>query len=598
MAEHDVAIIGMSGRFPGARDVNQFWENLRNGVDSVHRASEAEAAAAGLDPRVLREPRYVNASGPIEGVELFDAAFFGYSPREAQTIDPQQRLFLESAWLALEDAGYDPADAGLVGVWAGSANSSYVTHVQAKPELVSLVGGYQIAISNDKDHLANRVSYKLDLRGPSVNVQTACSTSLVAVCCAYQALVDHQCDLALAGGVCVRLPQVAGYYWQPDGILSPDGHCRPFDAEARGTRMGNGVAVVGLKRLTEAIADGDHIYAVIRGAAMNNDGADKSGYTAPSVAGQSQAITWAQALARVEPDTITYIEAHGTGTSLGDPIEIQALTEAFRAATSRTGYCAIGSVKSNIGHLDPAAGIASLIKTALALEHREIPPSVHYNHPNPQIDFERSPFFVNDALRPWTTNGAPRRAGVSSFGIGGTNCHVILEEAPAAFAARAQTATLDRLEVLPLSARSESALVTAARNLAAHLRAHPDLAPEDVAFTLQLGRRSFEHRIAAVVRRAEEVPAVLAAFSEHGSTANRAVFAGVAERSRPVAFLFPGQGTQHRGMGRGLYESQRVFRDAFDECAALFAARLGIDLQRVLYADEARTLRRSRSRRR
>ncbi|RMF30773.1 MAG: polyketide synthase, partial [Chloroflexi bacterium] len=416
----EIAIIGMAGRFPGARNLDEFWQNLRDGVESITFFTDEEAIAAGVDPALVKNPHYVKANGVLEDVELFDAAFFGFNPREAEIMDPQHRLFLECAWEALENAGYDPETFdGLIGVYAGASLSTYLLfHLLPNREVVESVHSDQIAIGNGRDYLPTRVSYKLNLRGPSVNVQTACSTSLVAVHLACQALLNYECDIALAGGVSVDVPQKRGYLYLEGGISSPDGHCRAFDARAQGTVGGNGVGIVVLKRLEDALADGDTIHAVIKGSAINNDGSLKVGYTAPSVEGQAEVIATAQALAGVDPETITYIEAHGTGTALGDPIEIAALTQVFRAGTQARGFCAIGSVKTNIGHLDAAAGVAGLIKTVLALKHRMIPPSLNFERPNPQIDFEHSPFYVNTRLREWEppAEGIPRRAGVSSFG--------------------------------------------------------------------------------------------------------------------------------------------------------------------------------------
>ena len=412
-----IAIVGMAGRFPGAADLRQHWDNLRRGVEAITFFSDEELAAAGVDAGLLRNPRYVRARGVLQDAELFDAVFFGLSPREAEIMDPQHRVFLEAAWQALESAGYAPGVTALnVGVYAGASLNSYlIASLLTNPEVMMAAGGYQAMLANDKDFLATRVCYKLNLRGPGVTIQTACSTSLVAVQMACQALLARECDMALAGGVSINVPRVTGYLYEPGMILSPDGHCRAFDAGAQGTVAGEGVGVVVLKRLREAVADGDHVHAVIRGAAINNDGSLKVGYTAPSVDGQAAVIARAHAMAGVDPSTITYVEAHGTGTELGDPIEVAALTKAFRATTDRRGFCALGSVKTNIGHLDAAAGVAGLIKAVLALEHRALPPSLHFASPNPRVDFASSPFRVNAALTEWERAGdTPRRAGVRS----------------------------------------------------------------------------------------------------------------------------------------------------------------------------------------
>ncbi|MCC3433252.1 MAG: polyketide synthase, partial [Microcoleus sp. PH2017_04_SCI_O_A] len=430
-----IAIVGMAGRFPGAKNVDEFWQNLRDGVESISFFSEQELESFGIDESVVRDPRYVKARAVLADIELFDASFFGLNPREAEITDPQHRFFLESAWQALENAGYNSETyEGAIGVYAGagSFNTYFLNNLYPNRQLRESVGDFQLTIANEKDFLSTRVSYKLNLKGPSVTVQTACSTSLVAIGMACQSLLNYQCDMALAGGVSIGVNQKTGYFYKEGMILSPDGHCRAFDANAQGTVSGSGVGIVVLKRLEEAIADGDYIHAVIKGCAINNDGALKVGYTAPSIDGQAQAIADALAIAEIPPETVSYIEAHGTGTPLGDPIEIAALTQAFSVDTKKKGFCAIGSAKTNIGHLDTAAGVAGLIKTVQALKHQLIPPSLHFEQPNPQIDFANSPFYVNTQLSEWKAGKSPRRAGVSSFGIGGTNAHVVLEEAPIA----------------------------------------------------------------------------------------------------------------------------------------------------------------------
>ncbi|MBW8873678.1 MAG: amino acid adenylation domain-containing protein [Acidobacteria bacterium] len=567
-----IAIIGLDGRFPGAPNAEELWRNLCAGVESLSRFSAEELRASGLDAARLRDPRLVPARGVLAGVEDFDAGFFGVSPREAATTDPQQRVFLECAWAALEDAGYDPATyGGLVGVYAGSALSSYAwNNLRSNPELLASLGALQLGILNGKDHLPTRVSYALNLKGPSVAVQTACSTSLVAVHLACLALLNYECDMALAGGVSIAVPQKAGYLFEEGGILSPDGHCRAFDAAARGTVMGDGAGIVVLKRLDEAVADGDRIRAVILGSAINNDGAAKVGYTAPSLDGQAEVIAAAHAVAGIDAGTITYVEAHGTGTPLGDPVEVSALTRAFRMSTDRAGYCAIGSLKTNIGHLNTAAGVAGLIKAILALEHGAIPPSLHFEQPNPRIPFAGSPFFVNARLAEWPVEGAPRRAGVSSFGIGGTNAHVVLEEAPAPEPSDAGRPW----HLLVLSARTESALDTAAASLAGHLGHHPGLDLADAAYTLQVGRNRMEHRQVLVCRDAAEAVRELTA-----GEASRAVRRHEEARERPVAFLFPGQGAQYAGMGRELYALEPAFREQVDLCASHLTPHLGFDVR-------------------
>ncbi|HEY0404742.1 MAG TPA: type I polyketide synthase, partial [Pyrinomonadaceae bacterium] len=577
----DIAIIGMSGRFPGARNVAEFWRNLRDGVESISFFTDEELTAAGVEPAAFRSPDYIRAAGVLEDVELFDAAFFGFNPKDAETLDPQQRIFLENAWEALEDAGYNPETyGGLIGVYAGSSASSYLSNLYSHPELVSSLGDFQLNLGNDKDNLTTNVSYKLNLKGPSMAVQAACSTSLIAVCVACQNLLSYQCDMALAGGVRVVVPQTLGYFYQEGGIMSPDGHCRAFDARARGTVGGNGVGIVVLKRLDDALADGDQVYAVIKGASVNNDGALKVGYTAPSIEGQAQVISMAQAVAGVEAETITYVEAHGTGTDLGDPIEVAALTQAFRSNTQKKNFCAIGSVKTNIGHLDTASGVAGLIKTVLALKHRLIPPSLNFEQPNPRIDFADSPFYVNSRLAEWKANAAaPRRAGVSSFGIGGTNAHVVLEEAPL-LAAAAESAGE---QLLVLSARSRPALEVATANLMAHLRQHPELNLADVAYTLQVGRRAFSHRRAVVCRSVEEALSAL-----EGTEARRVLTSERTTAGRSVVFMFPGQGAQHLRMARDVYQAEPFFRQQVDRCCELLRPQLGLDLREVMFAEEER----------
>ncbi len=571
-----IAVVGMSGRFPGARDVEAFWRNLRDGVCSITFWSDEELAAAGVSPAELADPRYVRAGAVVGGAEDFDARLFGLSPREAEVMDPQQRLFLEHAWAALEDAGCDPErHRGWIGVYAGSSLGGYLwTHVARSAEALAAVGTFQAMISNDKDYLATQTSYRLNLRGPSVAVQTACSTSLVAVHLACQGLVSGECDLALAGGVAVSVPEVRGYRYQEKGIASPDGFCRPFDARAAGTVSGHGVGVVVLKRLGDALAGGDRVLAVIKGSAINNDGAAKVGYTAPSVAGQAEVIAAAHAVAGVAPETIGYIEAHGTATALGDPIEFAALTEAFGEAGGRRAFCALASVKGNVGHLDAAAGVTGLIKAVLALDRGELPASLHYERPNPEIDLAASPFYVNAERRPWPRGEEPRRAGVSSFGIGGTNAHVVLEEAPRLPALPPSRRTR---QLLPLSARSETALSSMAGRLADHLRAHPGIDLADAAYTLQVGRRQLERRRAIVARDLGQAAARLdAARASLGA-------AGEPPAERPaVAFVFSGQGAQYPGMGAGLYREEPVFRAAVDECCTLLGEPLGGEVQRWL----------------
>ncbi|HEX8272304.1 MAG TPA: beta-ketoacyl synthase N-terminal-like domain-containing protein [Longimicrobiaceae bacterium] len=581
--EHDdvsdstVAIVGMSGRFPGAGDLERFWENLRGGVESVSFFGDAELEAAGVPAGLLRDPRYVRARAVLEGIEWFDADFFGFTPREAEVLDPQHRVFMECAWEALESAGYDPERfPGPVGVYAGASGSDYfLRHLLPDPALMASAGELQVQIGNGFASLPTRVSYELNLRGPSIAVQTACSTSLVAVHLACQSLLGGECDMALAGGVAITLPQTAGYLHERGSILSPDGHCRAFDRAAGGAVGGSGCGVVVLRRLTDALEDGDTVLALIRGTAVNNDGsARKAGYTAPSVDGQAGVIREALSVAGVDPATVTYVEAHGSGTELGDPIEVAALTRAYGADAGPSGRCALGSVKTNVGHLDAAAGVTGLLKTVQALRHRQLPPSLHFTEPNPGIDFAATRFYVNAALAPWEPAGVPRRAGVSSFGIGGTNAHAVLEEAPPARG----DASSRPWQLLLLAARTPEALEAATDRLAGHLLAHPEQELADVAFTLQAGRREFEHRRAVPCRSREEAAAAL-----RDRTPGR-VFTSAAEpRARPVAFLFPGVGDHYVEMARGLYRTEPVFRAEVDRCAAILRPHLGADVRELLY---------------
>ncbi len=577
----DVAVVGMAGRFPGAMNLEEFWENLRYGVESIRFYPEKEIVESGIFPELARDPDFVAAAGGIDHELDFDAEFFEFNPREAEITDPQQRLALECAWEALESAGYDPgAYSGRIGVYAGvSINTYMMFNIIPNRKYMNSIGHFQVMTAGDKDFLATRVSYKLNLKGPAVSVQTACSTSLVAVNIACQSLLNFQSDMVLAGGVSIT-PK--GRAYRESFIFSRDGHCRPFDAEAQGTVGGNGVGFVLLKRLEDALADGDHIHAIIKGSAINNDGSDKVGYTAPSVNGQAEVILEAQAMAGVHPDTITYVEAHGTGTLLGDPIEIAALTQAFRTRTDRTQFCAIGSVKSNIGHLDTAAGISGLIKAILTVEHGQIPPSLHFKTPNPKLNIEQTPFFVNTELRDWTPPpNVPRRAAVSSFGFGGTNAHTILEQAPS----RAPTLPGRDWQLLLFSGRNDAALKSNMQNFARHLQRSPDLNLADAAYTLQVGRKAFKHRAYVAVKGVSDALAVLEAIDP------KRVQLSVQESSAAgnVAFMFSGQGSQYVDMGRELFETEPVFSEALKECAGLMRPHLDRDLLEIIYpAQDAR----------
>lgn len=583
----EIAIIGMAGRFPGAPDIDTFWRNIRDGVESVTQFTDEQLRARGVPEAQLDDPAYVKAGVVFEGFDQFDAGLFGYTPRDAEQLDPQQRIFLECAWAALEHAGHlGPKGAGNVGVYGGDgANLYLIKHLLpsfglgAGSSIADLLG---LMNGNSTGSLCTRVAYKLDLRGPAVTVHTECSTSLVAVHMACQALLAHDCDTALAGGVWLNLLQDGGYRHQAGAILSPDGHCRAFDARAEGTVIGSGAGIVVLKRLSEALRDGDTIHAVIKGSAVNNDGTDKIGFTAPSVQGQADVIRAAQMLADVSADTIGYIEAHGTGTTLGDPIEVAALTQAFSADTPRRGFCAIGSVKTNVGHLDAAAGVAGLIKAVMALRHAMLPPSLNFEVPNPRIDFDGSPFYVNTRAQAWPAGATPRRAGVSSFGIGGTNAHVVLEEAPVVASAAAHG---DQVRLLRLSARSAEAVEAMGQRLADHL-ARPDApALADAAHTLRVGRRRLAHRAVALARGGDDAVHALRTRGEGQ------YFQGtVLSESPGVAFLFPGQGAQYPGMGRELHDREPVYRDAVDHCCQVLLPVLGLDLRTLIHpapGDEA-----------
>lgn len=593
-----IAIIGMAGQFPGAPNIEQLWQNLCAGKEGITTFSDKELLAAGMNPADLGDPFYVKSRGVLAEPEHFDASFFGFTAREAEISDPQQRLFLETCWQAFEDGGYDPSQVkGAVGVYAGSSlNTYFLGKVLADSQRIAeFVQAFQVSqypslVGNDKDYLASRVAYKLNLRGPAVSVQTACSTSLVAVCQACADLLSSRCDMALAGGVSISFPQERGYIYQEGTIASSDGHCRAFDAGATGTVFGAGVGVVLLKRLSDAIRDRDHIYATIRSSAVNNDGADKVSFSAPSVNGQAQVIRMAHEQAGISAGSIGYVEAHGTGTALGDPMEIAGLTLAFRATTDRTQYCALGSVKTNLGHLEAAAGVVGLIKSALVVERGLIPPTLHFRQPNPQCGFETSPFYVAAALTAWPQNGFPRLAGVSSFGVGGTNAHVVVEAAPE-LSPRATPPPPAQL--LVWSARSESALEQATQNLqqwlsqatqspsdpsssSSHDASHWLLA--DIAATLQQGRRAFP------CRRMLVCSSLSAAVESLKDGNPRDVFSAKADGNAPgVVFMFPGQGSQYVNMGRELYESEPVFRSTVMQVCEVLRPLRGEDLLAILY---------------
>ncbi len=576
----DVAIVGAAGRFPGARDLDQLWKNLCEGRETVTVFSRDE-----LDPLVpasdRNDPNYIPARGVLEDTDLFDAAFFGINPNEAELMDPQLRVFLEVAWEAFENSGYvgEHID-GLVGVWAGMGNNFYYHHnVLTRPDKLAVLGEITAEIANEKDHIAPRVSHKLNLTGPSLSVHTACSTTLVVVENAYQALVTHQVDVALAGGVDIRTPQKSGQRYEEGGVFSNDGHCRPFDAAANGTMFGEGAGAIVLKRLDDALRDNDTVYAIIKGGAVNHDGGHKVTYLAPSVEGQARVIASALALGDVNPDTVTYVEAHGTGTPIGDPIEVEALTRVFRTFTQRRNFCVLGSIKGNFGHATTAAGIAGILKVVLALRHRKIPPTLHFKTPNPHIDFARSPFFVNTRLIDWEPRGIPRRASVSSFGFCGTNAYVVLEEAPPA---KPSTPPARPAQLVLLSARSPKALDQAAERLSDMLEGMSPADLADAAYTTQVGRKRFEYRRCAVVSSAQDARGVLTQASSPLSLSVKSD-----AQNPPVAFMFPGQGSQYINMGLRLYQGEEVFREAVNRCATALAPHLGCDLRDFLFPDPA-----------
>ncbi|MDM8515211.1 SDR family NAD(P)-dependent oxidoreductase [Desulfobacterales bacterium HSG16] len=585
--EDAVAIVGMAGRFPGADSVESFWENLCNGKESITFFSAKQLLKAGISPQILDNPAYVPARGVLSDIEMFDADFFGFYPREAEIMDVQHRIFLECAWQALENAGYDPDNYdGEIGVYAGAGMSTYfLNNLIPYFNVADPSFAYQAILSNDKDFLSTLTAYKLNLKGPAIGVQSACSTSLVAVHTACQSIANGECDMALAGGVSIDVPQVAGYMYEEGMILSKDGHCRAFDEKAGGTVPASACGIVLLKRLNDAVEDKDNILAVIKGSAVNNDGSLKAGYTAPGIDGQTDVIAQALAVADIEPETISCLEAHGTGTSLGDPVEIEALKKAFDTGHGKKGFCAIGSVKTNIGHTNAASGIAGFIKTVLSVKHNLLVPCLHFNKANPGIDFENSPFFVNTQLTDRkNSENIPMRAGVSSFGIGGTNAHIIIEGYHDRQGYPCQSRSVPDSEkkkekpaLLILSAKTENALDKAAENLARHFENYPDIDIHDAAYTLQIGRRSFAHRRTMVCHNTKEVIQNLTPGKKY--LASSVVKSG----KRPVIFMFSGQGTQYTGMAEDLYTNNRIFKEAVDCCAKKLLHLLDFDIRDVIW---------------
>lgn len=584
-----VAVVGLSCRFPGACTPDEFWQNLRDGVETVSFFSEEETLAAGVPAELARRPDFVRAAPILKHVEDFDAGFFGITPRDAEAMDPQHRLFLECAWEAMEDAGYAPGEYPRpVGVYAGAGMNTYLAnnllpaqHMMTQEGgllLLDAPGGLQLMISNDKDHLPSRVSFKLNLRGPSLNVQTACSTSLVTIHLACQSLLNGECDMALAGGVSVKVPQKAGYLYQEGMIVSSDGHCRAFSDQAQGTVFGNGCGVVLLKPLEDAVRDGDHVYAVIKGSAINNDGGSKMGYMAPSQSAGTEVVLRALAEAEVPAETVTFLEAHGTGTALGDPIEVAAFTQAFRQSTPRRQFCALGSVKTNVGHLQIASGVTGFMKAVLALYHRQIPPTLHFQEPNPQIPFEQSPFFVNSHLMDWAETSHPRRAGVHALAVGGTNAHAILEEAPPPPMRRS---AVDRpRHIMALSGRTPAALRDLAARYLTFVEQHPELELADLCFTTTTGRRHWEHRLALPCSSLTELREALQRWSSELGAAPPP--AGSAPK---VALVFSGHREQYEGMGQSLYETHPGFRALLERCQELFLPYLEQPLLAVMFPE-------------
>lgn len=569
----EIAIIGMSGRFPGAKNLDGFWNNLQNGVESIVSVTDEELRASGIGDDMLNDPNYIKAGGFLDDIEYFDASFFDYTSNEITMMDPQIRIFHECVWEALEDAGYDSQRyKGSIGLYAGAAPNTYWENLSLLSKEDMLKEYFIISLYNNRDFMSTRISYKLNLKGPSMTVSTACSTSLVAIHLACQSLLSGECNMAVAGGVAVYLPKKQGYFYQDGLIFSPNGHCRAFDAKAQGTILTSGVGAIVLKPLEDAIADGDHIRAVIKGSAINNDGHLKVGYAAPSPKGQAMVIRAAQQAAQVEAESISYVETHGTGTLLGDPIEIEALTLAFN--TDKKQFCRIGSLKPNVGHMYVVAGVASVIKAVLALENKKIPPSINFEVPNPKIDFDNSPFYVNTQLAEWKNESYPLRAGVSSFGIGGTNAHAILEQAPEIEKPGQERAW----KIVVFSAKTHTALNRATENLTEFFRKNPQTSLADAAYTLQIGRRPFEYRRMSVCSDNRDLLSSLSPIDP-----KKVVTSFTDHQNKDIVFMFPGQGSEYIRMGLELYEKEIGFREEIDKCFAILKPIFGYDLKEILY---------------
>lgn len=573
-----IAVIGMACKFPGADDPEEFWNNLVRGQETLTHFSDEEIRK--VEPyfeELKNNPDYVRVRGAIRDVDKFDAAFFGITPKEATETDPQQRVWLETAWKALEHAGCDPFSySGAIGVFGGGGISSYlINNILRDPKRMDnyfrpdFGSSTQMILGNDTSYITTKTAYHFNLKGPAVYVQTACSTSLVAIVLACQSLYSLESDICLAGGVRISVPQERGYLYQEGTIVSPDGHCRPFDEKAQGMVGSNGVGIVVLKRFEDAVRDNDTIYALVSGWAVNNDGSNKVSFTAPSVDGQAEVIMMAQSMAEVSPEEIAYVETHGTATKIGDPIEVAGLTKAFTSKTSKRQFCGLGSVKSNIGHADAAAGVASFIKTCLSAYHRTIPPSLHFQRPNPHIDFTNSPFYVLNELKSWSGE-KPLVMGVSSFGIGGTNAHVIVEQYQT-HEVKAEVSD-NWPELLVLSARSENSLEQRKIDLKEFLRNNMNLSIKDVAYTLALGRNQMPLRSYAVASNLTEITADKL-FTDNKTPGNIS----------KIAFMFPGQGAQYVNMGLNLYQNIANFREILDECFGIYENETGEDLKSILF---------------